>query len=47
VLRGDTLSSIAAKMYNNPQMWTKIFDANRDKLDRPEGIRVGQVLVIP
>ncbi|MGD9872971.1 MAG: LysM peptidoglycan-binding domain-containing protein [Kiritimatiellia bacterium] len=47
VLRGDTLSSIASKVYQDPAMWTKIFDANRDKLDRPEGIRVGQVLVIP
>lgn len=47
VLRGDTLSSIAARVYQDPNLWTKIFDANRDKLDRPEGIRVGQVLVIP
>ena len=41
---GDTLSKIAARMYQNPRKWTVIFEANRDKLPGPEKLTVGQVV---
>ena len=47
VRRGDTLSSIATKMYGSPAQWKKIYDANRGTLKGPESLRVGQNLVIP
>lgn len=47
VLSGDTLSTIAAKVYNDRQAWRKIYDANRSVLSGTESVRPGQVLVIP
>ncbi|MBN1270382.1 MAG: LysM peptidoglycan-binding domain-containing protein [Kiritimatiellae bacterium] len=47
VQRGDSLSSIAAKMYEDSSQWRRIFEANRATLRSPESIRVGQVLIIP
>ncbi|HMP90344.1 MAG TPA: LysM peptidoglycan-binding domain-containing protein [Kiritimatiellia bacterium] len=44
---GDTLSRIASKMYNDPNKWNIIFEANRTILTRPENVRVGQTLMIP
>ena len=44
---GDTLSSIATKMYKDSGKWKTIFDANRATLASPESVRVGQTLVIP
>jgi hypothetical protein len=44
---GDTLSSIALKMYGEARLWPLIFDANRDKLSSPSLIRVGMELLIP
>lgn len=44
---GDTLSKIAARMYQNPRKWTVIFEANRDKLPGPGKLTAGQVLHIP
>lgn len=47
VQRGDTLSSIAAKMYRDPNKWRIIYDANRGTLTSPESVKVGQTLLIP
>lgn len=47
VRSGDTLSRIAKRFYNNPSRWEQIYQANRDSLQSPSGIRVGQTLVIP
>lgn len=47
VQRGDTLSSIAAKMYNDPRKWRLIFEANHSALSSPENLRLGQTLIIP
>ncbi len=47
VQRGDTLSRIAAIVYNDSRKWHKIYDANRDILSSPESIREGQTLKIP
>ena len=44
---GDTLSKIAKEFYGNANQYNRIFEANRDKLDNPDQIRVGQELVIP
>lgn len=47
VVRGDTLSGIAAKYYGKASLYMKIFEANRDILDNPDLIKVGQKLRIP
>jgi nucleoid-associated protein YgaU len=44
---GDTLSSIAAKVYNDSRKWDKIYEANRNVLSSPQSLRQGQTLVIP
>jgi LysM repeat protein len=43
----DTLSSIAAKLYNDPGKWKTIYDANRNTLSSPQSVRSGQTLIIP
>ena len=45
VRRGDTLSSIAAQVYNDPSVWRVVADANH--LDDPRHIEVGQALNVP
>lgn len=47
VKAGDTLSGIAKVYYADASQYTKIFDANRDKLKDPNKIQPGQVLIIP
>ncbi len=44
---GDTLSTIAQKYYGDRNYWRTIYDANRDKMTSPNGLRVGVRLVIP
>jgi nucleoid-associated protein YgaU len=44
---GDTLSKISKQFYGDVNKYMRIFEANRDKLDDPNMIRVGQVLKIP
>ena len=43
----DTLSTIAAKVYEDPNRWKLLYHANRKTLDEPGMLRVGQVLIIP
>lgn len=47
VVPGDTLSKIAEKYYGDPSLYPDIFEANRDQLDNPNLIKVGQKLRIP
>jgi nucleoid-associated protein YgaU len=47
VQAGDTLSKIAKQFYGNANDYNRIFEANRDKLQNPDRINVGQELVIP
>lgn len=47
VVSGDNLSAIAAKVYKDRSQWRRIYDANRDRMGRPEDLKVGQVLRIP
>jgi nucleoid-associated protein YgaU len=43
---GDTLSLIARQVYDQPQLWRIIFEANQDILSDPSRLRPGQVLKI-
>jgi nucleoid-associated protein YgaU len=47
VVSGDTLGAIAKKYYGKASAYMKIFEANRDILDNPDLIKVGQKLRIP
>lgn len=47
VVRGDCLWNIAKKFYGNGSQYTKIYNANRDKIKSPNLIYPGQVLTIP
>ncbi len=47
VQSGDTLASIAVKMYGDANQWRRIYEANRSQLSGPGIVRPGQVLVIP
>lgn len=47
VKKGDCLWNIAKKFYGNGALYTKIYDANTNKIANPNLIYVGQVLVIP
>jgi nucleoid-associated protein YgaU len=47
VQRGETLQKISQKYYGTTTKWTKIFEANRAKIKRPDLIVVGTKLVIP
>ncbi len=46
--KGDTLWSIASKLYGDPTQWKSIYDANKDIIGgKPRDLRAGQVLTIP
>jgi nucleoid-associated protein YgaU len=52
VQKGDSLWSIAAnpRVYNDPYLWTLLYNANREKLENPDNpnlIEPGMVLTIP
>jgi nucleoid-associated protein YgaU len=47
VKAGDTLSKISKQFYGSTNDYMKIFDANRDQLNDPDKIQVGQELKIP
>lgn len=47
VKSGDCLWNIAKRYYGNGAQYTKIYNANRDKIKNPNLIYVGQVLKIP
>ena len=44
---GDSLSKISQHFYGNAGSYMRIFEANRDKLQDPDKIQVGQELTIP
>lgn len=44
---GDSLAAISFRFYGETLMYTAIFEANRDKIDSPDKIRIGQQLTIP
>jgi nucleoid-associated protein YgaU len=47
VVKGDSLSKIAQRIYGDAQAWRGIYDANRDVIDDPDLIHPGQVLKVP
>ena len=47
VKSGDTLSKIAQQLYQDPKLYPKIFELNRDQLKDPDKIQVGQRLKLP
>ncbi|WP_299414359.1 LysM peptidoglycan-binding domain-containing protein [uncultured Sulfitobacter sp.] len=47
VQRGDSLAFIALQFYGKPGAFKRILDANRDTLQSPDKIQVGQRLIIP
>ena len=47
VIAGDTLSGLAKTYYGNASLYMTIFEANRDILDDPNLIKIGQKLRIP
>jgi len=47
VVRGDTLSAIARKFYDDANKYPVIFEANRPMLTHPDKIYPGQKLRIP
>jgi nucleoid-associated protein YgaU len=47
VQSGDTLSAMAQKWYGNPNLFSRLFEANRDQIVNPNLIFPGQVLRIP
>lgn len=47
VVKGDSLWKISKKYYNNGAQYTKIYNANKDKIKNPNLIYPGQVLTIP
>lgn len=47
VKSGDNLSKISKEFYGDSNEYMRIFYANRDKLNDPDMIKVGQQLTIP
>ena len=47
VKKGDCLWNIAKKYYGNGAQYTKIYNANKDKIKNPNLIYPGQVFIIP
>jgi nucleoid-associated protein YgaU len=47
VQKDDTLQKIAKKFYGSYSKWTRIYDANKDKIRDPNFLKPGVVLVIP
>ena len=45
VIAGETLSSIAATLWQEPRLWRRVAEANA--IDNPRLIQPGQVLVVP
>lgn len=47
VLKGESLSKIAAKIYGSARKYTILYEANKDSLKNPNSIAIGQVLKVP
>jgi len=47
VQSGDTLRSIAQKVWGDPSRWIEIYKANEDRILRGGDVTQGQILVIP
>jgi LysM repeat protein len=47
VASGDTLASVAQRLYLSPDYWTVLYWANEDTVTDASAIQVGQVLKVP
>lgn len=47
VLPGDTLRSVARKLYGNPERWADLYKANDDRVLRGGELTPGQRLIVP
>ena len=47
VKKGDTLYSLSRRFYGDGKLWTRIADANKDKIKDVKDLPVGAVLAIP
>lgn len=47
VRQGDSLSTIARKVYQDPGAWPVLYWANRDKIHWADSIKSGEVLSVP
>ena len=47
VRSGDTLASISRKFYKSSARWQRILEANKQSIQNPKKLTVGQTLVIP
>jgi LysM repeat protein len=47
VRSGDTLSSIALKVYHDPDAWPVLYWANRNQVRWANSIQVGEILTVP
>lgn len=47
VVKGDSLSKIAKRLWGDASLWPRIYDANRSIIKDPDLIHPGQVLNIP
>ena len=47
VVKGDSLSKIAQRVYGDARKWRKIYEANRDLIKDPDLIYPGQSLRVP
>ena len=46
-MKDDTLQKISKKVYGSHGKWTKIYDANKDKIKNPNFVKPGTVITIP
>jgi nucleoid-associated protein YgaU len=45
---GDTLQTIAGQVYGDPDAWSRIYEANRDRIGPdPDALRAGMRLELP
>jgi hypothetical protein len=47
VRAGDTLRSIAARLYGDERRWSDLYQANRKAIDNPDALDVGTTLTVP
>jgi nucleoid-associated protein YgaU len=47
VVKGDSLSKIAKRVYGKASLWKKIYEANQDQIKDPDLIFPGQLLRLP
>ena len=44
---GDTLTSISRKIYQSPNRWKDLLDANQNQLSNPDELKPGQTIILP